>query len=199
MNAVVFASEQEARVFLKQYERGRFDGLAEGEIVQDDTVVVTITGIGKIKAALRTDRLLRSHKVRRVLHVGTATALADVFTLGQVVAVEQVFEGDRIELSAPTYPRMPLDIVDSSLKATTLVTQDHTPQDEKERTYWQRIAQISDMSGYAIAYVTAMYGASCHLVKVVSGLFFHDDPQFQKTLERAHETISQYVIRHAGV
>ncbi|MEZ4702456.1 MAG: 5'-methylthioadenosine nucleosidase [Rhodothermales bacterium] len=195
MNAIVFATEQEARYFLKNYERGRFDGLNEGDVAHDDTLIVTITGIGKIKAALRTERMLREHRVRRLLHVGTCTALAESFSPGELVASDQVFEGDRIELSAPTYPRMPLEIMDASLKTATLVTQDHTPQDEKERTYWQRIAQISDMSGYAIAYVAALHGAPCHIVKVVTGYLFGDDANFQRTLERSHEAIGQYALR----
>ncbi len=197
MNAIVFATEQEARPFLKKYERGRFDGLEEGEIVRDDALVVTITGMGKIKAALRTDQMLRGHRVRRLIHVGTCTALTTDLAIGDLVAADQVFEGDRIELSAPTYPRMPLDVFDASMKQGTLVTQDHTPQDEKERTYWQRIAQISDMSGYAVAYVSATYGVPCFIVKAIAGYLFGQDDNFQRSLERAHESIGDFLMRRA--
>ncbi len=196
MIAFVFATEQEARPFLKAYQRGRFDGLNEGDIVQDDVLVVTITGIGKIKAALRTERMLRDHRVARLIHPGTCTALTEEMAVGELVVADQAFEGDRIELSAPTYPRMPLAVFDEGLTSGTLVTQDHTPQGDKERTYWQRIAQMSDMSGYAVAYVAAIYGVPCHIAKVITSYLFSQEADFQRTLERAHETLSTYLLKH---
>lgn len=193
MTAFVFATEQEARAFLKQYERGRFDGLPEGEVASDDNILVTITGVGKIKAALRTERLLRSEKVRRVIHPGTCTSLNEEISVGSMVGASQVFEGDRIELSAPTYPRMPLE-VPFEIETGTLVTQDHTPQEETEQSYWQRIADLSDMTGYAVAYVAATYGVRCNIVKVVTGYMYKEDKQLQQTLETAYETMSGFLM-----
>ena len=109
MTGIVFTTEEEALPFLQSYERGRFDGLQEGETYHDDDVLVSLTGVGKIKATLRTERLLQTYKPRRLIHVGTCTALNDELAVGTLVAASQVFEGDRIELAAPTYPRMPLD------------------------------------------------------------------------------------------
>ena len=194
MIAFVFATEQEARPFLKTYERGRFDGLPEGEVASDDNLLVIITGVGKIKAALRTERLLRSEKVRRVIHPGTCTSLNDALSVGSLVGASQVFEGDRIELSAPTYPRMPLE-VPFEIEKGTLVTQDHTPQEETEQSYWQRIADMSDMTGYAVAYVAATYGVKCNIVKVVTGYMYKEDKQLQQTLEKAHDTMSSFLMK----
>ncbi len=193
MTAFVFATEQEARPFLKKYERGRFDGLPEGEVVSDDHILVTITGVGKIKAALRTERLLRSEKVNRIIHPGTCTSLNDALSLCTMVGASQVFEGDRIELSAPTYPRMPLE-VPFEVEKGTLVTQDHTPQEETEQSYWQRIADMSDMTGYAVAYVAATYGVRCNIVKVVTGYMYKEDKQLQQTLEKAHDTMTGFLM-----
>ena len=195
MIAFLFSTEQEARPFLKTYERGRFDGLPEGEVVSDDHILVTIIGVGKIKAALRTERLLRSEKkISRIVHPGTCTSLNDTFNLGTLVGASQVFEGDRIELSAPTYPRMPLE-VPFKVEKGTLVTQDHTPQEASEQSYWQRIADMSDMTGYAVAYVAATYGKPCNIVKVVTGFMYKEDAQLQQTLEKAHETLATFLIK----
>ncbi len=128
MTGIVFSTEEEAQPFLALYERGRFDGLGEGESFHDDHFLVSILGIGKIKAALRTERLLRTNDVTSIVHAGTCTALGDTLEMGDIVGVSQVFEGDRIELSAPTYPRMPLTVPFEKLKEVTLVTQDHTVQ-----------------------------------------------------------------------
>ena len=194
MTGIIFATEDEAEPFLRQYKNGRFEDLSEGETLFDDDVLLTLTGLGKIKATLRTERFLRDHQPERIIHVGTCTALNDSLRVGQIIAAAQVFEGDRIELAAPTYPRMPLELPFEGLTSGTLVTQDHVARDRAEKSYWQRIADISDMTGYAVAYVSATYGIPCHIVKVVAGLISDDDNQFRKNLAGAHERMGSYLV-----
>lgn len=194
MTGIVFATEEEAQPFLRQYKRGRLDNLSEGDSVTDGSLLVTVTGIGKIKATLRTERMLRQHQPERIVHVGTCTALKSEYGIGALVAASQVFEGDRIELAAPSYPRMPLEVPFAGLPQGTLVTQDHMVTGPSEQSYWQRIADFSDMTGYAVAYVTAMYGIPCHIVKVVTGQYNSQDTQLRKTLASAYETIAHFLL-----
>ncbi|MGB0649452.1 MAG: 5'-methylthioadenosine nucleosidase [Rhodothermales bacterium] len=193
MTGIVFSTVEEAQPFLSTYERGRFDGLGEGESFHDDHFLVSILGIGKIKAALRTERLLRSYDVTSLVHAGTCTALGETLDIGDLVSVAQVFEGDRIELSAPTYPRMPLSVPFEELKQVTLVTQDHTVQGATELSYWQRIADISDMSGYAVAYVAATHGKLCQMVKIVTGHMGVEDTNLRKTLASGHKSLAAFL------
>ena len=193
MIGIVFSTKEEAQPFLATYQRGRFDGLGEGESFHDDTLLVSILGIGKINGALRTERLLKSYKLKALIHAGTCTALNDKLKIGSVVSVSQVFEGDRIELSAPTYPRMPLAVSLDKLVQVTLVTQDHTVQGATELSYWQRIADVSDMTGYAAAYVAATHGVECQILKVISGHMGIDDANFRKTLSSAHLTMAEFL------
>lgn len=195
MIGIVFASEEEAIPFLNRYQRGRFNGLMEGETLHDDTLLVSLTGTGKIKATLRTERLLQNFRPTRLLHAGTCTALQESLKVGIPVAASQVFEGDRVELATPSYPRMPLDVPFEDIPQATLVTQDHTVRGQEERSYWQRIADISDMSGYAVAYVAATHGVPCHIVKVVTGYFQGTDKDFRKTLASACETMADFLLR----
>ena len=199
MTGIVFSTAEEAQPFLATYERGRFDGLGEGETFHDDDFLVSILGIGKIKAALRTERLLRSYDVTSLIHGGTCTALNDDLDIGATVGVSQVFEGDRIELSAPTYPRMPLSVPFEGLKQVTLVTQDHTVQGATELLYWQRIADLSDMSGYAVAYVAATHGKLCQIVKVVTGHMGVEDKNLRKTLATGHKQLGQFLVDRTDV
>ncbi|QXD14386.1 5'-methylthioadenosine nucleosidase [Rhodocaloribacter litoris] len=198
MLGIVFSTEEEAAPFLQKYERGRFDGLSEGETLHDDMLLVTLTGLGKIKTTLRTERMLQHFKedvgLTRLLHIGTCTALTDRLPVGTVVAAAQVLEGDRIELAAPAYPRMPLDVPFDDLPQGTLVTQDHLVQGQQERTYWQRIADMIDMAGYPIAYVAATHGLPCHLIKVVTGHLNAPDADLRKTLSMAHQTIADFLL-----
>ncbi len=193
MTGIVFSTVEEAQPFLATYERGRFDGLSEGESFHDDHFLVSILGIGKIKAALRTERLLRSYDVTSLVHAGTCTALGEDLNIGDLVSVAQVFEGDRIELSAPTYPRMPLSVPFEDLTQVTLVTQDHTVQGATELSYWQRIADISDMSGYAVAYVAATHGKLCQMVKIVTGHMGVEDKNLRKTLAAGHKSLAKFL------
>jgi len=195
MIGIVFATEEEAHPFLNRYQRGRFNGLSDGETLSDDHLLVSLTGVGKIKATLRTERLLHQHRLTRLLHVGTCTALREDLKSGVLVAASQVFEGDRVELATPTYPRMPLDVPFNDLAHVTLVTQDHTVQGQEERSYWQRIADISDMSGYAIAYVAATHGVPCHIVKVVTGHFRSQNKNFRKILTSACDTMADFLLK----
>ena len=90
---------------------------------------------------------------------------------------------------------MPLATPFSDLQAGTLVTQDHTPQDATEQSYWQRIAEMSDMTGYAVAYVAATYGVQCNIVKVPTGFLFKDDKDLHATLNNAYETLSNFLLK----
>jgi nucleoside phosphorylase len=194
MTGIVFATEEEAAPFLRSYKRGRFESLREGEVLYDETLFVSVTGIGKIKATLRTERFLQQNRPGRIIHAGTCTALRDGLDPGTLVAVSQVFEGDRMELAAPTYPRMPLDVIQDALTSGTLVTQDHVLKGDNELSYWQRIADMSDMTGYAVAFVTATYGIPCYVVKVVTGHFQQQDRQFRKTMTSGCERLGGFLV-----
>lgn len=194
MTGIIFATEEEASSFLARYKRGRFEDLREGETQYDDDVLVTLTGLGKIKSTLRTERFLQENSPRRIFHFGTCTALNEEYQVGDLIAADQVFEGDRIELAAPTYPRMPLEVPFESLRTGTLVTQDYVARDKSEKSYWQRIADMSDMTGYAVAFVAATHGVPCHIVKVVTGHVTDEDKQFRKARTESYDTVAGFLL-----
>ena len=195
MTGLIFSSVTEIQPFVQRYRRGRFESLTEGEWRGDDDVVVCVTGMGKIKSTLCVERMLKEESVDRLLHLGTCTALKDRFDVGQAVAASHVMEGDRVELAAPAYPRMPLAIAFDDLEEAILVTQEHTIRGDEEQSYWQRIADISDMSGYAVAYVAATNGVPCHIVKVISGTMDGDAENFQEDLQTAQERVAATALR----
>lgn len=196
MIAIIFATREEAQPFLDRYRRGRFDGLREGEPLYDDHLLVALTGVGKIKATLHTERLLQHFKPESVLHAGTCTALRDTLASGTLVAASQVLEGDRIELSALTYPRMPLDVPFEEVATGALVTQDHVAQGEHVESYWQRIADVTDMTGYPVAYVAATYGIPCHILKVVTGTLDGSGEDFKQAHIDGCEALGTYLVRY---
>jgi len=156
MIGILFSDVATAQPFLQKYERGRFSELSEGEHDNDDQILVSVCGIGKIKATLRTERLLQQIKLDRLIQVGACYGFNEDVKVGSIVNISQVFEGDRVELSTPTYPRMPLSVLDPKATSGTMVTQDHIPKTDEEINYWQRMADFSDSVGYAVAYVATM-------------------------------------------
>jgi len=168
MIGIIFSTSKGAASFVEQYDSGRFDRIEEGQHAQIGEVIVAVTGSGKMKATFNTERLFQQYDLEVLLHGGDAVALVDDLEVDTLVGVTSVLEGDRVDLESPSYPRMPLDAPFDLAHEGTLVTQDHTTEDPEERSYWERIADLRDTTGYAIAYVAAQHGASCHIVKAIT-------------------------------
>jgi nucleoside phosphorylase len=122
------------------------------------------------------------------------TGLDDAIEVGSLVAAQAVLEGDRIALSAPSYPQMPLDPPDA-LPTGRLVTHDHAISPENEEGYWQRLADVSDTTGYAVAYVAAQHGIPCQVVKAITGHLGGEQDDFQETLEVARTALTNFVLK----
>jgi len=193
MIGIVFASEAEAAAFVARYGRGRFDGIAEGESQFDDDILVSIVGVGKIKATLRAERLLQEYRLTRIIHMGACLTLADEPAIGEIIAAEQVFEGDRVELAAPSYPRMPIDTAFDKLKAYRIVTQDRLVDGADEVGYWQRLAHVTDTTAYPLAYVSATHGVPLDIAKVVSGKAGEKRTEAAE-VARGYEALAEFVI-----
>jgi len=160
-------------------------------------VLVTVTGPGKIKATLGTERFLRQHDVNVLVHAGAAAALADELEIGTLVGATFVLEGDRVALDTPTYPRMPLDLPFDLSTEGTLVSQDHTDdEDAEERSYWERLADLRDETGYAVAYVAAQHGIPCHIVK---GITHRAGAEADSTgQQKVYEAVAMFLQDHLG-
>ena len=197
MLGLVFATPEEAAPFVEQHAGGRPDDVEEGRPLEINEVLVTVTGPGKIKAALATERLLQQYDVDVLVHAGGATSLTDDLKVGTLVGATFVLEGDRVALDAPSYPRMPLDPPADLPTEGTLVSQDHTDDEEsEEQSYWERIADMRDSTGYAVAYVAAQHGTPCHIVKGITDRTGADaDPDARRD---AHEAVATFLHERVG-
>jgi len=192
MLGIVFTTTEDAAPFVRQYTNARFDGLAEDTPIQAGDLLIAVTGRGKIKATLAAERLLRTRDLDALLHTGTCTALSEELSLETLVGASFVLEGDRVELDAPTYPRMPLECPFDLSVHGTLVSQDHTAADDEE-SYWERIADARDETSYPLAYVAAQHGTPCHVVKAVSNHAGQDADASAR--ERAIEALAPFLRR----
>ena len=196
MLGVLFSTSEEAAPFVDRHVGERAEELEEGQYLETDEVIVTVTGPGKIKATLATGRFLRQYDIDLLVHAGGATALTDDLDVGTLVGATFVLEGDRVALDAPTYPRMPLDSPFDLLREGTLVSQDHTDdEDPDERSYWERIADMRDDTGYPVAYVAAQRGTSCHIVKGITGRVGTEDDATERA--DALQDVAHFLHTHA--
>lgn len=168
MVGIVFTTPREASTFVTHYTDGPAPTVEPGTPISVANLTVAVTGTGKINATLATERLLRTHDLDRLVHAGTCVRLSDDLAPNTVFGASFVLEGDRVELDDPTYPRMPLDCPLEVDQEGTLTTQDHTADDADEQSYWERLADARDHTGYAVAYVAAQRGTACHIVKGVT-------------------------------
>ena len=198
MLGIIFSTPNEAAPFVEQHAGNRFGDLEEGSHLQTDAVVATVTGPGKIKATLGTERLLREHDLDVLLHAGGAVALTDEYDPGDVVGAAFVLEGDRVALDAPDYPRMPLTPPFDLSTEGTLVSQDHVREDADDPSYWERIADMRDATGYAVAYVAAQHGTTCHIVKGITAQADAEAPPPPSGEHEAHEAVASFLQRHVG-
>jgi nucleoside phosphorylase len=132
-----------------------------------------------------------------LVHAGGAAALADELEIGTLVGAAFVLEGDRVALDTPTYPRMPLDLPFDLPTEGTLVSQDHTDdEDAEERSYWERLADLRDETGYAVAYVAAQHGVPCHIVK---GITHRAGAETDSTdQQKVYEAVATFLQDHLG-
>lgn len=194
MTGLVYAAAGDASPFLARFAQGRWADLEEGDVAHRGRLLVMITGTGKVKATLHTERLLHQYDVERLLHVGMSTGLTDQVEIGALVTASAVLEGDRIALSAPSYPQMPLSPHDE-LPTGRLVTHDHEIAPDADEGYWQRLADMSDTTGYAVAYVAAQHGVPCQIVKAITGRLGHEQGDFQETLLTARATLTDFIFQ----
>ncbi len=196
MIGLVFTTTEEAHPFVDTYADGRFSDLGPDAPLHDDHVLVSVSGTGKVRSTLHAERVCRDHNVTALVHAGTCTALTKDIDIGALVGVTAVLEGDRIELSAPSYPQMPLEVPFETDTQGILVTQDHVVQDSEDRSYWQRIADVNDSSGYALAYVAAQHGVSCHIAKAVTAHAGEENESFQKDRAAAQQRIADCLLAY---
>jgi len=194
MIGLVFSTPDEAEPFVEMVAGGRADGLEEGQVLETGEILVTVTGPGKIKATLATEQFLQRHDPDTVIHAGAAAALTNDLSPGTLAAATFVLEGDRVALDTPTYPRMPLEPPFTLSTEGTLVTQDHTNDDSEEQSYWERIADMRDNTGYAVAYVAAQHGTTCHVLKGIMGpVGSTPDPDVRR---ETYETVATALETH---
>lgn len=170
MIGVLFATHQEARPYLarsgaKEVAAAPFALFELGS----PAVVVIISGMGKVSAALAAQMLIRERHCDRILNAGVCGALVDEVDLtpGNIFRISAVVEG-------PSGPGVPVDVIRctgdlwQNLPAARLVTVEPPVFNTAERRRLASWGELVDMEGAAVARVAKLYGIPWDMIKGVT-------------------------------
>jgi len=169
---VIFATMAEAGPFLALGHAVQFDNeaLRLFKVPALPRILVTISGMGKVAAAVACHAQIREFKVDEVVNAGACGALQPEpgYAPGSVFCVATAVEGDHEVPGEEPRPIISDGKIDWDLRAARLITCDRPVFDEETRRALSAKADLVDMEGAAIARVAAMYQTPWTMVKGVT-------------------------------
>lgn len=174
ITGLVIATKFEAKPFLK--------GLAPEQIsvkpfpvYKRGTLLLVVSGIGKVNAALAASVLIRDYDAFRIINAGAAGAVNEGFPLSEIYHVNRVFEPDRPRLPGNRQRIHKPDIL-KGFSMARLATQDRPVLDPSERKKLSKDTDLVDMEGAAVVQACRFFERQCYLFKLVS-----DTPEHNKS------------------
>ncbi len=175
MIGLVIASSIEAAPFLAHHKWRQLSNIPvpsyQSEIGRSKTsVILAISGIGKVSAAVATHLLICSHSVSSIYNLGVCGALKSgtAFEQGNIFRISSAVEGDRKngpDSSPPEFCHFyPFD----TLPDCRLVTVDQPVFNRQCKRELSILGDLVDMEGAAVARVANMYSIPCVLIKGIT-------------------------------
>ena len=172
MIGVIFATVAEAVPFLSRSKAVQIDDnpFRHFKVPSQPSLLVTVSGMGKVAAALACQMQIREFMVDEVVNAGVCGALqSDPGTaLGALFCIATAVEGDHEVLGEAPQPLISDGHIDWDQRAARLVTCDRPVFDADERRALSATADLVDMEGAAIARVAAMYQVPWTMLKGVT-------------------------------
>ena len=196
MMGVIFATHTEAKPFLEWSRAMRIDTepIEVYQVPSKPDLFVTISGIGKVAAAVACHSQIKDFKVKEIVNAGVCGALQDEkrFAPGEVFCITSAVEGDHKNPITPHQPLISDGQIDWDLPAARLITNDRPVFDVDLRESLSASGDLVDMEGAAIARVAAMYDVRWSMVK---GITDNAGPIDQKELKRNLTAVSEKICR----
>jgi adenosylhomocysteine nucleosidase len=201
---VIFATPKEATPFLAgctavEEIPARFP-LFRIAGAKSATLLLALSGMGKVAAAIAAVSLVCEHGVSRLFNAGICGALegerAGGHRVGTLFGIATAREGDLILSARPADPvsldRGPF----SELPEAHLVTCDTPVFDPERRQILAPLGDLVDMEGAAVARVAQIYGVPCSLLKGISDFADSGDRQrLEENLTLVSAKIADTLLR----
>ncbi len=172
MIGVIFATLAEAGPFLVLSKAIQLDNrpLRVFKIPTLPDLLVTISGMGKVAAAVACQAQIREFKVDEIVNAGACGALQSEpgYASGAIFCVATAVEGDLEVPGESPRPIISDGKIDWDQRAARLVTCDRPVFDVEKRRTLSATADLVDMEGAAIARVAAMYQIPWTMIKGVT-------------------------------
>lgn len=196
MIGLIFATQEEAKPFLEwsQANRIQADPFDVYQVPSNPQLLVSISGMGKVAAAVACHAQISGLKVNEIINAGACGALQSGprFAPGELFCVTSAVEGDHQKPGQPPQPLISDGKFDWDLPAARLITCDRPVFDDNQRTALSVAGDLVDMEGAAIARTCAMYGIPWTMVK---GVTDGAGSQDRDELERNLTTVSVKICR----
>jgi adenosylhomocysteine nucleosidase len=167
----VYAMEEEAKEII---HTSSLEKNQPFQVYQKDAMVLIISQIGKVYAALATDYLLHHYPLDVIINIGLAGKINPVLHTGDVFLVRAVTQHDidipddfcpaYLKVSIPCF--IPVSM--NKVKTVFLVTGDQLVRDPETVRRLVSMGDIVDMDGYSVALTAKLYSIPCILIKGIS-------------------------------
>jgi nucleoside phosphorylase len=172
MIGLIFATMAEAVPFLSRSKAVQIDQkpFRHFKVPTQPTLLVTISGMGKVAAALACHVQIREFMVDEVVNAGVCGALHSDpgNALGALFCIATAVEGDHEVFGEAPLPIISDGKIDWDQRAARLVTCDRPVFNDDERLELSATADLVDMEGAAIARVAAMYQVPWTMIKGIT-------------------------------
>jgi adenosylhomocysteine nucleosidase len=172
MIGLIFATMAEAVPFLTQSQAVQIDDkpFRFFKVPTQPTLLVTVSGMGKVAAALACQAQIREFKVDEIVNAGVCGALHSDpgIALGALFCIATAVEGDHEIFGQAPQPIISDGKIDWDQRAARLITCDRPVFDADERQALSAIADLVDMEGAAIARVAALYQVPWTMIKGIT-------------------------------
>jgi adenosylhomocysteine nucleosidase len=182
---VIMATLLEAESFI---EALCMEKVQEGPLAayRQEGIVLVISGIGKVNAAVATAACCTLFRPHRLLNLGAAGATGPSHSMGEICHITKVIEYDR-PLLRGNGPHVHTPEVLPGFREATLATQDRAVIDAGHRREVSAVAELVDMEGSAVVQAGHRLGTPCVLFKFVS-----DTPELPSGYGDIVECIKKY-------
>ena len=200
MKGIVFATRTEAKPLITVLEaklitQDPFD-LFSFTINSSCQGLLIISGVGRQNAQNATEFLLKNHTITDLINSGICGALKDEISIGSILTVDSVFDGDiLLEGNSRQLPTSP----DSQfvLPSESLATVTEPVFEPHRRSKLATRCSLVDMEGFDIVQTCREHGVPCHLVKGVSDPANHiGKKNLKENIQRVSNQLAETVMEH---
>jgi len=172
MIGVIFATMAEAGPFLTLSQAINIDEkpFRVFQVPTRPDLLITVSGMGKVSAALACQVQIREFKVKEIVNAGGCGSLQSDpgYCSGAVFCIATAVEGDHEVFGEAPQPIISDGKIDWDQRAARLVTCDRPVFDAEQRQSLSASADLVDMEGAAIARTAAMYQTPWTMIKGIT-------------------------------